>query len=729
MFILKDIKLTTVPAIWLLLSGLVLIVLLTIYIYRKTNPIVSNWTRYTLITLRVCALFITLFIVFDPILSSVFSKKETSTIAILLDNSASMKLKDSGVKRDSVLNTVISQDIFKKLSKKHKIKYFQFGGSVKPLGQEDLTSIRFDGDATNISKSLAQVKEDLLDDYLSDIILVSDGAYNIGGNPVREMNSIGVPLYTIGIGSAKEPHDIGIKEINSNKFSYLGDSTPIEVKVQNNGYGKTNTVITLKRKGEVVDRQKIVLPKSPSTTTAILKYVPQQEGTQKYNVEIAELEGEQTYLNNRRSFNVEVLKSKIRILMISGTVNADLGFLRRFFEKNEDFTVQTLIEKEGGTFYPENPKYKNNLDDYDVLFFLDFPTRYSSSQFISKLIIDLNDNPIPIITILGSSTNPSLLSKFERFLPLRSVSNTSETLVRLTPTMEGIMNPLLSIGKDDTENERTWQMLPPLFQTVSSVKPWPDTQVLAICREQNPGKPRVIKKDSPAIISRFSEQRRSLMILTHGLWRWDLMMAGIGDQPIYLEKLLNNMIRWITIAKEEKKVTISSNSDSYSFGEPIILTAEVYDNEFNPLDNADVRVFVKREDMLLQQLTLRSTGRGHYQGELDVDLPGEYHFSGKAILGQRELGVDSGRFEVGHYEAELTDTRAQLNLLKQLALETEGNYFSPDSVGYLSDFIKSDVKILKKQVEIELWNKYYFLILIILLLCFEWYLRKRKGMV
>ncbi|OGU68587.1 MAG: hypothetical protein A2X62_08350 [Stygiobacter sp. GWC2_38_9] len=91
------------------------------------------------------------------------------------------------------------------------------------------------------------------------------------------------------------------------------------------------------------------------------------------------------------------------------------------------------------------------------------------------------------------------------------------------------------------------------------------------------------------------------------------------------------------------------------------------------------------------------------------------------------------RFSVIASSLELLDTKMRVDYLKLLANSTNGKYFSiEEQSNLLKNLIdaakKRDEGILTKS-EFELWNYSWMLGAVIFLFGFEWFLRKRFGMI
>ena len=67
-----------------------------------------------------------------------------------------------------------------------------------------------------------------------------------------------------------------------------------------------------------------------------------------------------------------------------------------------------------------------------------------------------------------------------------------------------------------------------------------------------------------------------------------------------------------------------------------------------------------------------------------------------------------------------------------LAQKTGGGFFTADNFDGIVEKLKNDKNFSSIQVshksEYQLWNIYYILIIIILLLSIEWFIRKKSGL-
>lgn len=77
---------------WLLVLCALGAAALTYWSYRRTTPPLSRGRRLLLGGLRFLALFLVLFLLFQPVLRRVLRTEEPPVLAVLIDNSRSLRL-------------------------------------------------------------------------------------------------------------------------------------------------------------------------------------------------------------------------------------------------------------------------------------------------------------------------------------------------------------------------------------------------------------------------------------------------------------------------------------------------------------------------------------------------------------------------------------------------------------------------------------------------------------
>ena len=700
----------------------------SIMLYRRTNPPVSSALRKILILLRTVALILIAFLLFEPLLTLKLKRDDKPVVAVLVDNSASMSLTDAGAVRPEELSRVLNHPIFNNPPKDIQFEYFAFSSSLRDVELQPDDSLTFTQDGTDIATSLQQLKTKLERANLAGVILASDGNYNIGENPARFALDFGTPVFPIAIGDPTEQKDLLISRISTNRITYVDNKVPVDITLRANGYGGKKLTIMLQEGSDVIDSKEIVLNNNDLETRARLHFTPAEHGQKKYSVIIPTLSDELTSKNNKANFYVKVLKSKMQLLLIAGAPGLDYAFTSRTLKEDENIELTTRVMKNHTGFYEGDMAFSaKTIDKYDGFILLDFPRRKSSPGMIEALATVLSESEKALFLIGGKNLYYPALKPLQKFLPMATNPSTgSEKLVYTRLTGEGGIHPVMRISENDIENQNVWKSLPPIHYSMKDVRLLDgalslldvDKQASNILNE---------RATLPAIIARNIGSHKTIAILGYDLWRWNFLMQGIGQHNDAYRQILSNCLRWLTTREDSKRVRIYPEKEVYRSGEKITINAEVYFEDYRPMDGAEVKVNIQ-SDGESNEISLSGIGDGKYEGTFQVLKAGEYAYEGTASSRDRLIAKDSGRFSIEEFSLEYHDTKMNETMLRQIAENSGGTYHTVESMNALANELNYPTRVTYEEIQWEVWNKIYLLITIILLLSIEWYVRKKKGM-
>jgi len=169
----------------------------------------------------------------------------------------------------------------------------------------------------------------------------------------------------------------------------------------------------------------------------------------------------------------------------------------------------------------------------------------------------------------------------------------------------------------------------------------------------------------------------------------------------------------------------------FSQGENVTFFAEVYNEVSNPVDNASVTININNKKNRFK-IELNPKGNGLYKGEFQTNLTGKFSFSGIAKSSAGTFGKKKGEFLIKNVNVENIDTKMDKNFLQLLSDLSGGRYYNIGNTNELIEQLKKietgNKAVVVKKAEIVLWSNKWLLIIIILLLSFEWFFRKRAGM-
>jgi hypothetical protein len=95
-------------------------------------------------------------------------------------------------------------------------------------------------------------------------------------------------------------------------------------------------------------------------------------------------------------------------------------------------------------------------------------------------------------------------------------------------------------------------------------------------------------------------------------------------------------------------------------------------------------------------------------------------------------GIATTRFHVNARDPELDDPSADFSLLREISHSSGGEFFTPDAfLERISQWARDGLPgiELTRQERQSLWDNWFVLLLLVLLMATEWALRKKRGLV
>ena len=197
------------------------------------------------------------------------------------------------------------------------------------------------------------------------------------------------------------------------------------------------------------------------------------------------------------------------------------------------------------------------------------------------------------------------------------------------------------------------------------------------------------------------------------------------------DSFIVNSLRWLRAGEDQKLVNVKTSKKNFSQGERIEFSAEVFDESLDPVSDAGIKIKISSEKNNYET-DMQNVGSGLYEGSIVINEPGDFNFSAEATADNRLLGKDKGSFNVGEIDIEMVNPVMNYPFLSLLANETGGSfYFANDYSSLLNKLRELKINSSKEKVvtsEIALWSDTWMLIIAVLLFSFEWFIRKRNGM-
>ena len=695
---------------FLIIPGIFFLAVYTYFIYKFTIPKVKPVFKYFLITLRFFVLLIILFVIFEPIITINYNIEEFPKTYVFVDESKSI-VNDDSTSRSMLIKTLLN-DISD--NSENEVKLYSFAGKIDSLEKNQIDRISFNGNLTNLSAVLNFLNS--AKENISSAVIISDGIITDGSNPIYQSERLEFPLFTVGVGDSLDRKDISINKILHNDYIYAQKPTTITANILNTGFGGNSVIVKLVEDKNIVQQKNIELSEN-GINNIKFDYTPVSSGEKILRVEVSNIEGEATFANNEKSFLINVIDNKVKILLLAGAPSEDFSFIKNSLKLDDNFDVSSIVQISKDKFLG-NDNFIQKIDSADVLFLIGFPASNSPINLSNKVLENIKNKNKPFLITMSPSVDLQKLKLFESELPF-VISEIKYEKVLVQPDIIDITNPLLN--NNSTNPIEEWNNLPPVSIFNSGLLSKPESDIISKTKISN------IPVNTPLILTRAAGRSRSIAITASNIWKWKLQKSRIN----LFDNFIFNSVKWLNTNSNKKNVEISTTKKIYNQGEQVEFTAQVFDEIFNPLDNAEIKVIVKN-DNTTDEVILTSVGSGLYESNYQSYSSGAFEYSGEARISEKLLGNDNGKFNVSEISIEKIDTKMDKNLMLQMSNLTGGKYYDlSDSNSIINEINdKKYNKVLNKSYiqEIDLWSNETLLIIIILLFSLEWFFRKRAGM-
>jgi hypothetical protein len=636
------------------------------------------------------------FLLLSPLLQTTTSKTEKPILIFAQDNSNSLTLiADSAYYKNTYLEDV--EEFLEILSTKFDTRNFVFGEAFRESDKAD-----FVDKATDISQVFDGIDDIFSNRNIGAVVLASDGIFNRGVNPVFASANLGYPVFTLALGDTTKHRDLILKRISNNRITYLGNKFPVEIEIEAQALEGSNTRLSISREGQVIYSQNISVPSNSHFETLKVELEADKPGTHRYSAFLNKVGGEISEANNRAEFFIEVIDGRQQVLIVAAAPHPDVAALKMAIENNDNFELTSVLINE----------LRDSPEKYNLVILHQIPSKNNPA---SSLIQRLKQTKVPYLIVVGAQTNLGLFNALQTGLSINPRTNDySETLPVLN-------SEFLLFGIDQRTN-LVVPNLPPLRSPFAEYKLGAGTQSVFY---QKIG---TVATQQPLITFSQIDGQKICVVTGEGLWRWRIHTYSKAGSHEPFDDLIWRMVQYLSVSEDKSLFRIYTKNIVYE-NEPLIFEAELYNQAFELVNEPSVNLTIFNQDGLEYNFEMAHTGNS-YRQNAGMFVPGDYTYKGQIQFGG-EIYQVQGRFSVLALNLEGLQTSANHNLIFQVAQNTGGELYFKDQWDQLSEALlqRDDIKpVLYAQKDFrELVDYKLILILLILFLAVEWFVRKWNG--
>lgn len=682
------------PAVIILLS--IVLLVLAWASYRKFRSI-SSTGRWALIALRGSALLIVLLLLLNPYFYSSRQVEVKPSIAVFLDNSESIGITKGDYEGLSSYNQLLNSLNFDAIPEAD-FRFYAIGEQVSEFNPDSLNASETQ---TNLAEPIKSILE--MEQLVQAALIISDGIITFGRNPSINAANSSIPLYTIAVGDTSGVRDISISNVLTNTTGYTNTKHIIEAEISQSGFANNTVIVSLLSGDEVLIEQ----PVSFDTNNQVkqVQFEPEltEEGLKQYEVRATPLPDEWTESNNSQLFTIDVLDSKVKILHAAFQIHPDVKAIRSVINEDENTDLSTLTWLGGGRYAEEMPE----VDEFNLIVVHGTPPSRHAVSYLNSIA----ETPTIFFELNG---RPDLGYADIETLRLINPQTNRVAQVRLNQLLDQDQQPILELPEINLNDT------PSLYSGLRSELS--DMQSTALYSINFDG----INTESPAIAVLEQGNIRRSHVLPWGWFKW-LQSTNAAERE-YASALIANLVSWTASDPDDRKLRIAPAKKTFSTAEAPVINASLRNERGDPEKEGIIEVQVNSEAGTARSFNMESLGNGNYSLTLPRLSEGLYKYQAAARKAEREIESKSGEFLVSNSSSELTNTLRDDALLRTIAANSGGSFFTYNEALAVWDSLRAANVLQTRTQTVENYmfpvRTFYWFAIVLLLLGSEWLLRK-----
>ena len=681
----------------------------------------------------------------QPVLTVDAPEPIAGHVAVLLDDSLSMRIGDadgeSSGDRLAALFDAEGDSLATELEENVETRYFRFGEGVQPIDAG--TPLDHADARSELGNALLRVASGHDAAALTGVVVASDGA-NLPDALDRErmeralikLKAAGVPVQVIRLGNAQPQPDIELSALRVPRRILVQDSVDLEIDIVQHGYAGRRVMLMLEEDGIILNQQELVLPPDGEQQLVRHRLSFAEPGRRMITARIDPMQNETNIENNHLDRSLSVDDGPIRVLHFEGEPRFEVKFLRRAVADDPVIQLTSLIRTAENKYYRlgiESPSELANgfpqkaaeLFRYDVLVLGSVEAKLLTPEQ-QAAIRDFVARRGGGLVLLGGhgafAEGGHAASVLADLMPVvlteRSGGFRAEIKAQLTDA--GNSDPLFDIVTDETR-QALFQRLPPLTVVNPLRQAKPGASVLLRGEDQR-GEPLIL------FAAQHYGRGRVVSFAVRDSWRWQ-MHAEIPLSDLTHERLWRQMLRDLG-RNAAGRVRLRLRETETTPGTSVTVEAQALNDKFHPHAQAELTLVVTTPPGEIQRLPMTplALGQGRFQAQFVPRESGRHDISVELADETDVVARTNATLDVFSSGREFHGYESGQVLLARLAQETGGRLLDAsdaDELPALLDTAQGERRVFRR---LPLWDAPLLLLVMVLLACAEWALRRARKL-
>ncbi|BAX82185.1 hypothetical protein [Labilibaculum antarcticum] len=683
-------------SLWWVLPFALVSFLLVVWVYFFKRPYHKDLSLpklYILAFLRGFSILLLLLLILEPKLKYSSEKIEKPLLVFAQDNSKSI-----GLSSDSLfyLNEYPSEieKFLESLNSEFEIKKISFGSEVKELSNFDYSETN-----TNFSDLFEFLKNNYGNSSNVQVVIASDGLYNKGSNPRYDLQDVSFPIHTLQLGDTARIEDVSVMSVKTNELGFVNSKLPVRIGVKATNFDSELVQLKISKGSKILISDEIRIKNNSFYIEKDFFITPEKAGLQKFKVDIIADKNEHSKINNHYEFVVDVLDNQRKIAICFDQYHPDIAAIQSAVNENLNFTVEliNLAQKQA------------DLGKYNLVVLYQIPSHLNS---YSGFLQQIQQKEIPILMVVGGNSDISAVNK----LNLGVTISGNESIFSESSFVGNETFNLFDLKKS---NREILEKMPPLLSPLGIYDFSSEHQVIGYQGIKS------IQTTNPQIAFTHRDNQKTAWIFGEGVWRWKLHLARMNESPMVFVDLINQVVQYLSL-KIDRNQLVVKYAKSVSEGDEIVFDVEMYNKSYELVNQANMDFILTNQEGKSFNYSFEKRS-GKYQLKIKALTKGNYSFVAKTQEIENNL-EQTGQFIVSSNSTESNNLQADLKMLSQISSLSEGEVFG---LSELPEIVKKIRGNEHSQSTLSVETKYgnliemlFLLIIIIILMISEWFLRK-----
>lgn len=600
----------------------------------------------------------------------------------------------------------------------------------------------------------------------------------------------GIPICTMLMGSALSPPDAAVLAVRAPESVYTGDKVVIKADIgMEQLMGKTLKAV-LVHEGATVDEKEVRAGPEHYRTTVTFEHTPKEEGgILQYSIEL-QVEGDSVGGNNRWEGCVAITEDRTNVLLIDDRPRWEFRYLRNlFYGRDKSVHLQYVLltpdrigkeddqprpvihasvsRKFGEAEATALPKNRDEWLKFNVIVLGDIPPSALNEETLATIDECVSKRGAMLTVIAGPRYMPHAhdSKSLKDMLPVRYTVDPNpqfagvEPAYRLELTADGRTHPIMQMSADPSETDEVWTSLMPIMHwrhAVVGVKEGATVLAYAMPKEMGTDEAEDTEAEEKDVTPsaadlekarKLQSQNALISLQKYGLGR--VVMLGFdqiwrlrymtGDK--YHHGFWGQAIRW-GIGERMRAGTdlirLGTDKLKYTTTEPVGVIARVLTAEYEPVKSSDIYInlYLAERRIARKAMTVREEAGGMYDAQLGP-LPeeGRYRIELEGneitkILSRGDVNKIETEFAVGSEESmiEMAELSATPDIPEKIADLSGGTVTDALGARQALAALGPGTETVKVRNDLNLWDSWFLLLMLVSAVSAEWILRKRGGL-